>query len=300
MNPKAGRQRVDLWDRDLRSALGALGVDHEIVRTSRPAEAGKLAATLATKHELVAAVGGDGTVHEVAQGLVATQCILGLIPNGSGNDVNRFLRMPRNVARAAAALASSTEIVSIDTAEVFIVKSLSGVQIKRWVINTLGLGYDAAVAFRRERVPILKGLPLYLTSALWTLADHSPQAFEIALDDGHSRLMEGFMVCLGIGKFEGGGFKVLPDAIHDDGLADVCEVASVSKARLLPLLIKAVFGAHTKSQYVRMSRARTATVRSSKPFAVHADGELLSPDATEVRYEIRPRSLKVAKFMSVV
>jgi diacylglycerol kinase family enzyme len=163
------------------------------------------------------------------------------------------------------------------------------------MINTLGIGYDAAVAFRRERVPVLKGLPLYLTSALWTLVDAKPQGFSLQLDDDPARILEGFMVCLGIGKFEGGGFKVLPDARQDDGLVDICEVENMSKGRLLPLLIKAIAGKHVTSPGVRMGLVQRALVSSRKPFPVHADGELLSPNATHVILEIKEAALRVAR-----
>ncbi len=295
LNPVAGRRQVDNWETDIRRSLDQLEQPHELVRTTRPAEAGELAGHLSRKHDLVAAVGGDGTVHEVAQGIAGTTSVLGLVPRGSGNDFNRFLGMPSDAPGAARTLATDSRVVTADAAYVVVRSATSPNEIHRWMINTLGLGYDAAVAFRRERVPVLKGLPLYLTSALWTLIDAQPQGFTIELDGHQARPLEGFMVCLGIGKFEGGGFKVLPDAIHDDGKMDVCEVRSMSKAALLPLLIRAIGGKHTTSSGVKMSLAQRAVVRSSTPFPVHADGELLCADAIEVHVEIRNNTLRVAR-----
>ncbi len=300
LNPEAGRKRVDLWEREIRRAIQPSGVPYEIVRTTRPTEAMQIAGELALKHDLVAAVGGDGTVHEVAQGLIGTQCILGLVPNGSGNDFNRFLGMPKSVQSAVKYLLNPSVITSVDTAEVAVKEHLAPLTIVRWAINTLGIGYDASVAFRRERVPVLKGLPLYLASAIWTLADFEPLEFRIQLDNEATRSFPGYMVCLGIGKFEGGGFKVLPDAIHDDGIAEVCEVKSVSRAKLLPLLGRAVVGAHTNSRHVRMGKAVVATISSDRDFSVHADGELLTSKGREVVFQLRPCSLRVARFNSVV
>jgi YegS/Rv2252/BmrU family lipid kinase len=300
LNPVAGRRQVEHWETDIRRSLESIDQPHELVRTSKPAEAGDIAEDLGQRHDLVAAVGGDGTVHEVAQGIAGTDSVLGLVPRGSGNDFNRFLGMPKDAPSAAKTLARDSRVIRADAAYVTVRSSVSGASVGRWMINTLGLGYDAAVAFRRERVPVLKGLPLYLTSALWTLMDAKPQAFDVRLDEDPDRTLDGYMVCLGIGKFEGGGFKVLPNASQDDGLVDVCEVGTMSKAKLLPLLIRAIGGTHTSHKGVRMGLARKATIRSKTPFPVHADGELLCSDATEVVVEVRPESLRVARPAFVV
>jgi YegS/Rv2252/BmrU family lipid kinase len=280
---------------DIRRSLESIDQPHELVRTSKRAEAGEIAGDLGQKHDLVTAVGGDGTVHEVAQGIAGTASILGLVPRGSGNDFNRFLGMPKDAPTAARTLARSSHVISADAAYVTVRSQVSGIEVQRWMINTLGIGYDAAVAFRRERVPVLKGLPLYLTSALWTLVHARPQLFKVSLDDAPQRDLDGFMVCLGIGKFEGGGFKVLPNAQQDDGLLDVCEVDGMAKHRLLPLLIRAIGGKHASSVGVRMSLARRATISSRIPFPVHADGELLCPNATEVEIEVKFGALRVAR-----
>lgn len=294
LNPVAGRRQVEHWESDIRRSLESIDQPHELVRTSKPAEAGEIAENLGQRHDLVAAVGGDGTVHEVAQGIAGTGSVLGLVPRGSGNDFNRFLGMPKDAPSAAKTLARDSRVVKADAAYVTVSSAISGVTVQRWMINTLGIGYDAAVAFRRERVPVLKGLPLYLTSALWTLMDAKPQEFQVTLDEDPDRQLDGYMVCLGIGKFEGGGFKVLPEARQDDGLVDVCEVAGMSKGKLLPLLIRAIGGTHTNNPGVRMGLARKASVRSQTPFPVHADGELLCANATDVELEVRPASLQVA------
>jgi YegS/Rv2252/BmrU family lipid kinase len=295
LNPVAGRRRVERWESDIRRSLESIDLPHELIRTSRPAEAGEIAGDLVQRHDLVAAVGGDGTAHEVAQGIAGTSSVLGLVPQGSGNDFNRFLQMPSDAPSAARTLARDSVVESADAAYVTVRSSVSRIELHRWMINTLGIGYDAAVAFRRERVPMLRGLPLYLTSALWTLIDARPQDFDVQLDDEAPRGLEGFMVCLGIGKFEGGGFKVLPDARQDDGLVDICEVKSMAKLRLLPLLIKAISGGHVTSPGVRMGLLRTARISSQKPFPVHADGELLCKEATEVILEIKSSALRVAR-----
>lgn len=295
LNPVAGRRRVEHWESDIRRSLESIDQPHELVRTSKPAEAGEIAGDLGQRHELVAAVGGDGTVHEVAQGIAGTSSVLGFVPRGSGNDFNRFLQMPSNAPAAARTLARDSKVESADVAYVTVRSRVTGKEVRRWMINTLGIGYDAAVAFRRERVPVLKGLPLYLTSALWTLVDTKPQEFTVQLDDDPARILDGFMVCLGIGKYEGGGFKVLPDARQDDGLVDICEVKSMPKSRLLPLLIKAIGGRHVSNAGVRMGLIRRATIASREPFPVHADGELLCRDASEVTLEIRAAALRVAR-----
>lgn len=300
LNPVAGRRQIDHWERDIRNSLDSIEQPHELVRTSKPAEAGEIAGEMGTRHELVAAVGGDGTVHEVAQGIAGTEAVLGLVPRGSGNDFNRFLGMPSDATGAAKTLARDSQVSSADAAYVTVRSDSTGAEVKRWMINTLGIGYDAAVAFRRERVPVLKGLPLYLTSALWTLIDVQAQHYMVSLDQQPQRTMDGFMVCLGIGKFEGGGFKVLPDAIQDDGLVDVCEVRRMSKGRLLPLLIRAIAGKHTTSADVRMGLAKKVVVSSERPFPVHADGELLCSEANEVTLEVRPNVLRVARPSLVV
>jgi len=295
LNPKAGRRKIDFWERELRSGLASANVKCEFVRTRQPREAEEISANLAREHELVVAVGGDGTVHEVAQGVIGTQAVLGLVPNGSGNDFNRFLGMPRNIGEAVRLLVSGCEKVSVDVAQLTTVEEDETVGRNRWVINSAGFGFDAATAAGRDRIAVLKGLPLYLTSALWTLSVYKDHGFRVSLDDGVSEYLPGLMVCGGLGQFEGGGFRVFPGALHDDGLIDVCMVGSVPKLTALSLLGKAVYGGHATDRNVRMNRARRLRVVSDDPFCVHADGEIAGTSAVSVDLEIKPKCLQVAK-----
>jgi len=165
------------------------------------------------------------------------------------------------------------------------------VHLSRWSINTTGFGFDAAVSNMKTKVPWLKGLSLYLTSSLLTLSSYSATRLQSTREG--SAPFDGLMIAAGIGQFEGGGFRLFPEASIMGKTFHVCEVREHNKIRALPLLLKAVGGRHVGSERIAMSEATEIRLQSDKPIPVHADGEVVSLRAKEVVIRLIPGALRV-------
>ena len=291
INPHAGSSKSRQWKESILRSVRDTEMFVEIVETHTPEEVGAVVGRLAREVEAVVAVGGDGTAHSVAQELVGQAVPLGVLPNGSGNDFNRMLGMPRGIEPGMQLIIQGLERRSIDTGLLVIVAE-DGTVHRRCFVNTAGVGFDAAVAQSKTKIPLLKGLPLYLTSALATLTVFKPLRFGVRHTSGESH-EAGMMVAVGIGQYEGGGFRVFPGAVVDDGLFEVCEIRIDSRLRALPMLALAVSGAHVGKAGVLTERSPMLDVVPERPVPVHADGEVVCSAAVKVEMSLRPKSLFV-------
>jgi YegS/Rv2252/BmrU family lipid kinase len=251
---------------------------HEMVLTQCPGHAAELAAASA-EFDLVVAAGGDGTVHEVLNGLMAIATdqrpALGLLPTGSGNDTRRTLGIPEGLAQAALTLATG-ELHRFDV----------GVCNGIYFNNSFAAGLDAKVTAKAVEYKVTKqrdGLWLYLTALLHVLF-HELDSFSlrIALDGQPPTVYDTLIVAATVGPTYGGGFFITPDADPHDGLFDVCMIDPLSLPGALIRLPFVVTGKHTRMKPVHMSRHRTLTIECDTALPAQIDGEVL----LESRYEI--------------
>jgi YegS/Rv2252/BmrU family lipid kinase len=287
-NPMAGRQQARHLLPAIRQTLTALGLTTDVVQTRAPGEAVHLAQQAQNEgFPLVIAVGGDGTVNEVANGLVAATPEgvagrLGIIPVGTGNDFCKMLS-PKAGWRAACTRLVQGQVRRIDVAQV------NG----RVFINNVGIGFDAQVGIEAQKIRWLRGQAVYLAALVRNLlfTYRTPQV-TLQLDD--QLLKQPITLCtIGNGRCSGGGFWVTPQAQIDDGLLDVCIIAGLSKRRMLALTPQVMKGVHIHDPAVRMVHARRITITSSEPLPVHADGEILYSDAHQLEIEVLPGKLEV-------
>ena len=231
------------------------------------------------------AVGGDGTVHEVVNGLAGGRAMLGVLPLGSGNDFAKMLSSPSDPERAVAWFREARHRFC-DVGEVTLARA-DGTCERHWFINGLGVGLEAVVANSARNARYLKGFARYLAAALWHLATYKPPHMEIRAD---AREWSGqqFLVAVGNGCCAGGRFRLTPDARIDDGLLDVCRVDSLSRWRLLRILPSVLSGRHTRFEDVRMSQVTAIDIGCAKGCMVHADGEVLAGDAVGIRVRVMP------------
>lgn len=258
---------------------------HQTVLTDGPGHARKLAAMTAGL-DLVVAVGGDGTVHEVLNGLMqipdGARPALGIIPTGSGNDTRRTYGIPSEVPQAALVLASG-ERRSFDV----------GVCNGLYFNNSFAAGLDAKVTAKAVEYKVTTrrdGLWLYMTALLHVLFhDLSGFRARFSFDDTDRRELETLIIAATVGQTYGGGFRITPDAIPDDGLLDVCMIDPLSLPQALARLPFVVLGKHTRMRPVHMSRHRSIVIESPEPVPAQIDGEVL----LEPRYEISilPRAI---------
>lgn len=262
--------------------------------TERRGHATELARAAAGEgYELVIAVGGDGTVHEVINGLVEgdrAALPLGVLPFGTGNDFAWGLGLPHDPDAAIRRVFEGTAR-TVDLARV------EDDRGRREIFqNNFGAGFDAMVVVRSESLRRIKGFAMYLTATLQTiLFDYDLATLDIDFDDEHVRQRSLFLA-LGNGPRGGGGFLMVPDAEFDDGKIDSCLVNPVGRATMLYMLTKVMKGTHVHTKYVTMRQNRCIAIHSDLPMPIHLDGEMFAypkDDVHAVTISTLPRALDV-------
>ncbi len=275
-NPAAGRGRaLKQWDAVARKLRDAGTVYDEVV-THRPWEASEIAEREAGNYERIIAAGGDGTVHEVMNGMMraGSAAALGVLPLGTGNDFTKLL---------------SSGVGVID------VSRISAGHDSRYFANGMDIGFGAHAARNLTRVPrFLTGFGAYLGALVLTLVKYPQLHVRIQLDDAPAFELTTAMTAVMNGTTFGGGFRVCPDARPDDGLLDLLLVGPVGRWEILQLASKIMSGAHTGDRRLRMLRTRRLRIESSEPMLVETDGELAFDDARRLEIVLLPGALKVS------
>lgn len=284
LNPAARSGRAVRLRRPLAEGCRARGMAARFAETRAPGDADALAAALAVEADVVVAVGGDGTVSEVAAGLLwagRTRAALGVVPAGTGNDFAAHFGLPARIPAALDVLRAARR-APLD------VLHLRGASDgpdgprpwARVVVNGLGIGFDAAAAAGAARFKRFGGHLAYLASVLTLLRTWQAPPVRVALAEapaGPPRpLWEGpaFLIEIGNGSSVGGGFRLTPAADPADGRLDVCLVREVPVRRVLQLLPRVFWGGHVGAPEVTMARGTRVTVEALGPLLpAHLDGE---------------------------
>jgi YegS/Rv2252/BmrU family lipid kinase len=280
VNPVSGRGKGAGLGKRLEKRLTETELDYKIVYTTEPGHAEELANSAAKEFDIIVAVGGDGTLNEVINGMHGSGKIAAIIPVGTGNDFIRALKIPLDFDEAFALLLRNRH-KKIDI----------GKANGRLFHNGLGIGFDAHVVEKGLRVKYLRGNAFYLYSVLTTLFSYKPVDIELAAD-GYKRKMDYFMVTAANGVSLGGGFYLTPDALQDDGLFDLCLIQNMPIFSILKNLLKVYSGTHKYDPRVDIIRAKKVVLKSAQGFAAHMDGELISMNIKEMNIEILEKSLE--------
>ena len=269
-------------------ALARAGLAHDVVLTTRAGEAAELAgAAVADGVRLVVAVGGDGTLHELVNGVLGDAdrapdgVMVGLVPAGRGSDYARGLALDARpevlVARFAAALDGDPAAVRrVDAGELTYAPTAL----------EAGFGFSTYVAQRTTRFPPALGAWLYTVAGLVTIIDWRHRALELTWDDGMTETRRIATVELALGRFAGGGMLVAPDADPADGLFDVMIVGEPGRLELLTFSWRIRSGDHLRSPRVSVRRTTRLDARVADdggPVYVQADGELLGREPFAAR-----------------
>jgi len=236
----------------------------------------------------ILAVGGDGTVNEVANGIYqsGSDTALGLVPVGHGTDLARHLGTTRQVDLAVQR-ACQGEPARIDLG---LAKYADNTE--RAFINIAGLGFDAIVASKAQKSRLPGGNLPYLGSALTTLVGF--QNLQVTIDaDGQRIETAGVFVQIANAQYMGGGYHFAPMAAMDDGLLDVCIVGDFGKfelIRAIPSVYKGKHVTHSKFSHVT---AKCITIETSTPAMVQLDGELVGQ--TPVQFSVLPAAIALVK-----
>lgn len=281
VNPVAGRGRAIRRARGVADVLARANVDVTLIETNKAGDAESFAKQAADEGiECVVACGGDGTVQQVVNGIVGSDCCLGIVPGGRCNDFATALGVPSDShAAASRLLAGVARKVDLGRAG------------GRYFCTVAALGFDAAVSryVNDSRLP-LTGTPAYLFGVLRLLI--SPQPIEIQLE-GDFGSFEGqvFISTTANTASYGGAIHIAPLACPYDGRLDLCVIDPISRLRALWLLAHVMRGSHDRLPEVRMLRSTKTEISSTNPAEIWADGEFMC--STPATIEAAPSAIRV-------
>lgn len=281
INPNAGRGYAGKIQsrliEDVKRALGAV----EVHPTSRPGDIRKIAAGLKMSKSVFMVAGGDGTIHEAVNGLAGGNCLLGIIPIGSGNDFIRMLNLPLKYTEAIDRI-KNQRTMSIDIGRVG----------ERVFVNGLGIGFDARAVVESQKVTSLRGNFIYLYAILKTIFLYKNDTVTVEKGDKKEK-RKIFLISAGNGAFMGGGFRITPKAKINDGLLDFGIIRGLTKGEIFAHLPKVIKGTHLKLAQVEYFQATSLTIESENGVPVQVDGELLSPAMKHIDIRIEKDALQV-------
>jgi YegS/Rv2252/BmrU family lipid kinase len=245
-------------------------------------------------YEMVIAMGGDGTVHEVVNGLMQlpekSRPILGIVPVGSGNDFAHAIGVPlRSDQALARALVGEPSAIDLG-----LMTDEHGRQ--EYFDNTLGIGFDTVVTIRSHRLPLVRGFLMYLVAVLQTIVlNHEAIRMQIEADDRKWE-QSNLLLTMCNGPREGGGFLIAPDAVPTDGLLHYAMIKNVSRLMMLRLVPEVMKGTHGNFRQVTLGSCRRMKVIADRALYIHADGEIYTGFGSNLRrvtLEVLPGALKV-------
>ena len=274
--------------------LRAMG--HEVTSLTEPDFEQLLASARAAvrkRPDALIVVGGDGMVNLGTNLVAGTKVPLGIIPSGTGNDMARGLGIAHDDTEAAirildAALTAGPR--AIDAGRMRWTDAETGVTDERWFACALSAGFDAVVNERANAMRHPKGPSRYILALLAELARLKPISYRLVLD-GEPIETNAVLVALGNNVSLGGGMKITPDALLDDGLFDVLMVKPLSRVAFLRIFPRVFAGTHVTDARVRIVRAKKVRIEADTPLVAYGDGERIA--ALPLDVEVVPGALRV-------
>lgn len=303
VNPKsAGGSTETRWANiasDLAAHFGAFSV--EFTRAAgdgiRLAEAGAKQG-----RKFIIACGGDGTVNEVANGILHSNedVELGVLPSGTGGDFRRTLGIPATASEAARGLKNG-ETRTIDAGRVTFLNDQDR-EVSRYFVGISSFGLSVSIIERVKKQTALDWIPLdalrgkagFALSTLQEVLDLNYTTVRVRLDDKEEHLLNTINFCVANARYFGGGMKIAPDAQLNDGFFDVVNIGDIKTAKILLNAWKLYGGSHLSLDEVKHTRAKRVEIKPSREnqtVHIETDGEL--PGKLPAVYEIIPQALKV-------
>ena len=283
VNPTAGRGLGRKAFVQLRELLPRLCSDAELYLSHEPGFATKLLEGLPlAPGTIVIAAGGDGTVHEIGEVLLGREGVsLGVIAVGSGNDMAHQLAMPSSVPEALRALLAGTAL-PWDVGRIG----------DHHFLNSVGFALSAETCWWSHRSTRLRGFGRYFWAVARAWWSYRPVVLELTGTGWSGRRPVAYLE-LAVGDRAGGGFKVTPRALVDDGLLDLCALEALSRWAILPLAGRARRGAHVEHQAVHYEQLADFGITLDRPTRVHIDGEIVELAAGTHGVSIEPGALQI-------
>jgi len=279
INPISGGKKKDGVPDLIHKHLDQQSLQPVIVFSDSVSHARQIALDAVDQFEVVVAVGGDGTVNEVASGIVNSSTRLGIVPFGSGNGLSRFLQVPMDPEKAIKTLTEG-KVEVIDSA------TLNG----RPFFNMAGIGFDAHIAelFSHDKK---RGFITYIRTTFKEFNKYKPQVYEIEIDGKPYRRVA-FMISFANSSQYGNNAHVSPHASVQDGMLDVCIIKQFPLWRLVEMGIRMMTKTADKVQFLEIIRGKHIVIKRTEDGPVHLDGEPMM-EGKQVTIDVLPASLKV-------
>jgi diacylglycerol kinase (ATP) len=284
LNPYANRWRAGSRLAEVQAAFAAVGLTPDIVQTQKPVEGISLAETAVSEgYDAVVAAGGDGTLSEVANGLLRAAgdgptVPFGILPIGTANDFSDMVGLPRDLTLAVQVIARG-QTRQIDAGRIN----------DHFFINNCAVAMEPMITLENIRMKRLSGELRYIVALLKGLIKLKAWDMQVRWDDGgHDGPAYLLSVCNGPRT---GGFYMAPDAVVDDGLFDFVFAPEVPKLTVLAILVRLFRKTHIFHPQVVYGRTTHIHITSSPGTPIHADGEIIAEAATQIEYEILPGKL---------
>ena len=299
INPKAGNGScLEIWKK-VESKLKADQVSFLAFFSEYPGHAKSIAKQIACsdqQEKLVIAVGGDGTIHEVLNGIANDKNItLGFIPGGSGNDFSRGFQIPTDPEEALTVILRLRKRPGkqIDIGKVCLTN-----RGEHYFINNMGAGFDAIISYQvnQSRIKALLnkislGRLVYVYFLLKNVFTYKTGRFDLSIDEKKHIFEQTWFVTVSNQPYYGGGMKIAPDANPDDGLFDITVVHQLSRVKLLFVFMSVFSGRHIHFKEVKTLKGKNITIYSAETQYVHADGEHIG--YTPLSIHLQAKALEV-------
>ena len=293
VNPVSGNGKAKRAWKKVKQELDKQGVHYRSFYTNYPGHAQEIARQVAELyHDKLAAivsVGGDGTFHEMINGLTAyPQLPVGCIPAGSGNDVTRGFRLPRTPVKAVKHLlqASMQKARQYDLGEYELYQKRKG---KGRFINGVGIGFDGEAAkltngsaYKHWLNKFKCGGLAYVISALRLIFNYETRSLKITIDGVQHVYSDVWLVAISNIPYYAGGMKIAPKANPADGTFNLCIVHGLKPLKLLFIFGTVYFGWHSRLKEVTLLEGKNIRVESDQPMTIHADGEIIGQTPLKV------------------
>ncbi|QFT90488.1 Putative lipid kinase YtlR [Bacillus sp. THAF10] len=262
-------------------------VDFLVEYTEKQGHAKEIIGKLKKEVSAVVVIGGDGTIHEVINGLVYKNIPLGVIPSGSGNDYARSMNIPFAPHKAL------ERILTFEAKKIDIGKAGD-----RYFLSIAGMGFDGKVAevtnassSKSFLNKIRLGSLAYIVNIFKVLFTYQPSDVVVNIDGNERIYKDVWLIAMANLPYYGGGLKICPEADARDGKLDMCVVSGISRFELLfvfPLVIK---GAHVKHRHVSMTRGQKVCLKQTGKMVLQCDGEIISHE--KFKFKIEEKALNV-------
>lgn len=295
INPNANLGQAWRMAADLRSLMaehggadwaGSVYPTHTVELTRQAVEDG---------YPLIIAGGGDGTVHEVVNGLMEyppeRRPKIGVVPLGSGNDFSHSLGVDPRPWEAL------QQIFSGSPKKVDVGRITDERGRKEYWINTVGIGFDAVVTIYSHQLPLVRGFLMYFAAVMKTIfLNHDALRMQVQEDQDRTWEESLLMLTLCNGFREGGGFIISPDSRNDDNRLDYVGVRDISRLMMLRLLPEFMRGSHMGFSAIRQGSFRELSLKADSSLYIHLDGEIyagFSSDVRQLEVDLHPQAVQV-------